>query len=221
MGSPDNEKGRSEQEGPRHQVTLTQGFWLADAPCTQAVYEAVTGQNPSRFEDADRPVEMVSWDDALGFIRALNDRVSGAFVLPSEAQWEYACRATTMAARYGALDAIAWYPGNAGDQTHPVRQKQPNAWGLYDMLGNVWEWCQDGAAGETDNPEWLGRAYGTEAIVDPVLAPSKKHSCRVVRGGSWLVDAQYVRAAYRSASPRVHRFDYLGFRLARGRAAEP
>ena len=208
MGSPEDETDRYDNEGPRHEVTLTKGFWMADAPCTQAVYEAVTGQNPSRFKDPDRPVEQVSWSHTLGFIRALNTRVSGApFFLPSEAQWEYACRATTMAARYGELDGIAWYRGNAGGQTHPVRQKQPNAWGLYDMLGNVWEWCHDGR-----------RTYEKSHAHDP-LGPMHEGTERVLRGGSWNNFARHVRAASRLAYEPSFAFDFIGFRISRGQTA--
>ena len=172
MGSPDDEVGRQDHEGPQHQVTLTQGFWLADTPCTQAVYAAVMGTSPSRFKGADRPVEEVSWDDAQEFLQRINERLPGsAFMLPTEAQWEYAARAGTTAARYGALDAIAWYGGNGEGQTHSVKQKQPNAWGLYDTLGNVWEWTQDGAEQRPLAP------YGKTPRTDPV-ATSDEHSGR-------------------------------------------
>ena len=217
MGSPDDDPEATDRERPQHEVTLSEGFWLADAPCTQSVYEAVMGKNPSRFKGDDRPVEQVSWDDTQAFIHALNDRLAGVpFSLPSEAQWEYACRAGTTTARYEELDAIAWHHGNADGQTHAVRQKQPNAWGLYDMLGNAREWCFDTAKG------WgalFGYPHGPRT--DPVTVGHPEHSSRVVRGGSWSFDAQYVRAAYRYASSREHRNVDLGFRLARGRAAEP
>ena len=212
MGSPYDEEGRFDSEGPQHQVTLTQGFWLTDTPCTQA-YEAVMGANPSRFKGADRAVERVSWDDAQEFLQRFNERLPGsAFMLPTEAQWEYAARAGTTTARYGELDVIAWYDGNAGHQTHLVKQKQPNVWGLYDMLGNVLEWTQDGAE---QGPLAL---YGKTPRTDPVATPDE-HSARVVRGGAWGSGAQRVRAACRYAIPRGARLVDLGFRLARGRAA--
>ena len=189
MGSPDSEEDRYSNEGPRHEVTVTQAFWLADAPCTQALYEAVIGSNPSKFRGAERPVEAVSWYEAQAFIEALSRRLLGGegFGLPSEAQWEYACRSGTTSARYGPnLDDIAWWAGNSGRQTHPVRQKEPNRWGLYDTLGNVWEWCQDGQ-----------RTY-TAAQTDPNGAERPE---RVIRGGSWVdTGPGYVRAAYRFAS---------------------
>ena len=173
MGSPDDEKGRYDYEGPQHQVTLTQGFWPAETPCTQAVYATVMGTNPSRSKGADRPVERVSWDDAQEFLQRFNERLPGsAFMLPTEAQWEYACRAGTTTARYGELDAIAWYGRNAGGRMHPVMQKQPNAWGLYDTLGNVYEWTGDWFAG-----------YSHTAQQDPQGPSMGGH--RVIRGGSW------------------------------------
>ena len=188
MGSPEDEEGRYDVEGPIHQVTLTRAYWLADTPCTQAVYEAVIGSNPSRFKGATHPVEQVSWDDAQTFLQAINERIQGLDLrLPTEAQWEYACRAGTAGARYAELDRIAWYDENAGGRTHPVQQKAPNAWGLYDPLGNVFEWCQD----------WFGR-YGSEQQLDPIGPTGGDY--RVIRGGSCCADARDCRAAsYRGA----------------------
>ena len=152
MGSPEDEEGRFPAEGPRHLVSIDSGFWMFDTPCTQALWEAVMGENPSQFmvanrpkEGADRPVESVSWEQCQEFLTALNSRLDGIQLsLPSEAQWEYACRAGTETARYSEnLDAIAWYNENSGNETHSVAGKEANSWGLYDMLGNVWEWCVD------------------------------------------------------------------------------
>ena len=204
MGSPASEKGRFDDEGPQHKVTLTKAFWMADAPCTQEVYEAVTGNNPSRFKGKDYPVETVSWDDAQVFLKAINKRIPGIELrLPTEAEWEYAARAGTTAARYGQIDGIAWYSANSKRSTHSVRQKAPNAWGLYDSLGNVWEWCQDRYG-----------PYTSGAQVDPI-GPSKG-SLRVQRGGSWRFNARFVRAAARYASDPSSRDYYTGFRLSRG-----
>ncbi len=145
MGSPEGEEGRFSDEGPQHEETIPSGFWMFDTPCTQALWEAVMGENPSRFKGPDRPVESVSWDQCQEFLQRLNARCTGLELkLPSEAQWEYACRAGRETPRYREdLDEIAWYWENSQGETHPVGQKAPNDWGLYDTLGNVWEWCED------------------------------------------------------------------------------
>jgi formylglycine-generating enzyme required for sulfatase activity len=220
-----------------HQVTLTHGFWLADSACTQALWLAVLGANPSNFTgDVQRPVEQVSWDDCQRFLTALNARQAGAaFRLPSEAEWEYACRAGTTTATYAGdivylgqnngpvLDAIAWYGGNSGvpaevataidsslwserqypsdfSATHPVKLKRPNAWGLYDMIGNVWTWCGD----------WYGD-YPTGAVSDPHgPATGSDHVCR---GGSWGQACWYCRAAERIGNAPGSRWNSLGLRL--------
>jgi formylglycine-generating enzyme required for sulfatase activity len=245
MGSPDDEPGRYSDEGPQHRVTISAGFWLFDTPCTQALWSAVMGGNPSRFKSPDRPVDGVSWNDAKGFIEGINGRVPGLnLTLPSEAQWEYACRAGTDTATYAGpmpilgqrnapvLDPIAWYGGNSGVDfdldngfdssgwpekqyphiragTHPVARKYANPWGLYDMLGNVWEWCAD-----TWHGDYIGAPKDGSAWID--AAPGGKGEARrVVRGGSWSYDARNVRAAYRNLVPRVHRGVFIGFRCAR------
>lgn len=232
MGSPEGEAGRWDDEGPQHDVRLTRGFWLADTPCTQALWEAVMGNNPSRFQSSDRPVEMVSWRDCQKFLAALNRRVPGLGArLPSEAEWEYACRAGTTTATWAGdfeirgdndapvLDAIAWYDGNSGKDfdlkndphttagTRVVRRKLPNPLGLYDMLGNVYEWCAD----------WYA-PYAAEPATDPT-GPATGSS-RVFRGGSWGSGARVVRAADRFADVPGDRDGYLGFRLARGQELE-
>ncbi|MEO5372602.1 MAG: formylglycine-generating enzyme family protein, partial [Magnetococcus sp. DMHC-1] len=174
MGSPEDEPGRFPDEGPQHEVTIAKGFWLFDTPCTQALWQAVMGENPSRFKSPDRPVEQVSFEDVQKFLEQINRKVPGLdLILPSEAWWEYACRAgTTTALCTGgieilgernapALNLIAWYGGNSGQGfelaegedsrmwpekqyphtkagSRPVKLKEPNPWGLYDMLGNVW-----------------------------------------------------------------------------------
>jgi len=186
-----------------HTVTLTKPFELMTTPVTQALWEFVMGGNPSCFKGPDRPVEEVSWDDAQGFISKLNAMLGvTCFRLPTEAEWEYACRAGTTSATYGNLDEVAWYENNSGKETHRVGQKQPNAWGLYDMLGNVWEWCQD----------WYG-GYPDGDVIDPV-GPSSGSS-RVNRGGSWGNGARIVHAANRYLGAPGYRYGILGFRLAR------
>jgi len=225
MGSPATEPDRWDDEGPQHEVVVSRGYWLGETPVTQALWQAVMDGNPSRFKDFARPVENVSWDDAQDFIKFLNeppeptdgdeeareDEDGEHFRLPTEAEWEYACRSGTTAATYAgageaALDAIAWWSGNSERQTHPVRQKQPNAWGLHDMLGNVLEWCMDA---------WGNYSTDGSVSVDPMTVGSKGVH-RVNRGGSWVVDARNVRAAFRNAYRPDYRDVGLGFRLARG-----
>ena len=242
MGSPGKEAGRFGDEGPQHEVTWTAGRWLADVPCTQALWQAVQGENPSHFVSPERPVEQVSWEDCQDFLRKLNTLIPGlAARLPSEAEWEHACRAGTQTATWlgdleilGAnnaplLDDIAWYGGNSserfelenGDEssdwlnkqypgsrsgTHPVRQKDENPFGLFDMLGNVLEWCMDGA------DDYKG---------EPLLNPDAQlvGYSRVLRGGAWSYLARYVRAAHRVVYDPGNRIFLVGFRVARGPGA--
>jgi formylglycine-generating enzyme required for sulfatase activity len=217
MGSPEAELGRFDDEGPRHEVTLTCGCWLGETPVTQALWVAMMGENPSWFhgersEDLERPVERVSWDDCQRFLDLLNAQVAGlAARLPTEAEWERACRAGTTTATWVGelsgevdapeLDSVAWYDGNSGGETLPVGYKAPGPYGLYDMLGNVWEWCADAM-----------RPYAAGPVMDPV--GDSQGPLRVLRGGSWFDNARYVRAAFRGAISRVVRDDDLGFRLA-------
>ena len=218
MGTPEGELGRLERERPQHEVELSEGYWLADTPCTQALWEAVMGQNPSAFVTPKNPVEQVSWDDCQEFLRRLNEQVPGLHArLPSEAEWEYACRGGTSGATWvgeldgeeaaRVLDAIAWYGGNSEGRTHPVGSKAAKPFGLYDMLGNVWEWCQD-----------VYGSYSAAAQIDPT-GPVEGTE-RVLRGGSWREGARYMRAAYRDGYWPVDHGDNLGFRLARGQGGE-
>ncbi len=246
MGSPEDEPGRWQDEGPRHLVTVSTGFWLFDTSCTQAMWEGVMGENPSRFRSPDRPVETVNWDDAKAFIAKLNERLPGLDLsLPSEAAWEYACRAGTETALYNgpieivgernapALDAIAWYGGNSGrgfdlddgydasdwsEMQYPdtkagtrvVATRDPNAFGLYDMIGNVWEWCEDHWHGDYDGATSDGSAWLDKA--------AKSGAGRVLRGGSWLGSAGVCRSASRSADDPAGRSHNFGFRCARVQA---
>jgi len=216
IGSPEDEEGRRSNESLPHLVTIPEGFWLGDTPVTQAMWEAVMGDNPSRFKGARRPVENVTWEDCQRFCARLDERVrSFGARLPREAEWEYACRAQTTTARYSdvlkadgrpaTLDDIAWYRKNSGRETHPVGQKLANAWGLHDTLGNVWEWCMDSM-----------RDYSSEPQRDPGShASGTAGEDRVFRGGSWSVEARRVRAACRLAYEPGYRFGDLGLRLAR------
>ena len=210
MGSPDDEQGRLETEGPAHDVRLD-GFHISATQVTQAQYEAVIGNNPSHFKGAERPVERVSWDEAMTFCEELTKRTGRAYTLPSEAQWQYACRAGSEAAYcFGddeaTLDEYAWYSKNAKGQPHPVGEKKPNAWGLYDMHGNVWEWCRD----------WYGD-YKAEPQDNPT--GPENGSYRVRRGGGWTDDPQYCRSAIRGTFSPVNRYGCLGFRVLAVQAA--
>jgi len=207
MGSID----RLEEERPVHKVRISRPFYLGKYAVTQAEWEAVVGNDASRFKgDLNRPVEMVSWEDVKKFIRWLEARGVERYRLPTEAEWEYACRAgSTTIYSFGnnsnQLGEHAWYEANADGQTHPVGQLKPNAWGLYDMHGNVYEWVQD----------WYGE-YPAEAVTDP-QGPSSPSSDpdRVNRGGCWQHDAWSCRSARRGRLTPDSRRDNLGFRLLR------
>jgi formylglycine-generating enzyme required for sulfatase activity len=240
MGSPDTETGRWDREGPRHLVTIRSGFWMMDTPVRQSLWQTVMEDNPSRFRSPDRPVENVSWEMVREFLIRLNGQVAGLkFTLPSEAQWEYACRAGSETAIYmgeleilgaanaPALDAVAWYGGNSGvdfdlsdgedlswlkdrqypdppSGTHPVGRKYPNAFGLHDMLGNVWEWCADHFHNSYNDAPTDGSAW-TDNHADATAS-------RVIRGGSWFVGAGGVRAAARSHELPADHLASVGFR---------
>jgi formylglycine-generating enzyme required for sulfatase activity len=214
MGSPPTEAERSDNEGPQHEVTISKGFWLFDTACTQALWQAVMG--PRFFKGSDRPVGSVSWDDVQGFLQRIK-RVPGVDLrLPTEAQWEYACRAGTATPfSFGetiASDQVNYdgdYPYAGGRkglyrrETVPVASLPANSWGLYEMHGNVWEWCTDGR-----------RNYTTEAVTDPVGSTGAGGG-RVLRGGSWNGIAGYVRSASRGANDPGIRYSDIGFRCAR------
>jgi formylglycine-generating enzyme required for sulfatase activity/tRNA A-37 threonylcarbamoyl transferase component Bud32 len=237
MGSPKGEAGRDELEVP-HQVTISHGFWMMDSECTQALYQEITGANPSRHQGGELPVEQVTWDEAGKFCVALNLRFPRlAARLPTEAEWEYACRAGGSGPfdDGSAPEAQGWYAqGPLSDAwrsepreareiearraaerdpkqgTHEVRRRAPNRWGLYDMHGNVQEWCSDA---------WDGlAAYGEQSLTDPLGADGRLSICR---GGSWFQGSERARAAARSGrGPREARDD-LGFRVALDAAAPP
>ena len=178
-----------ENERPAHVVTLTKPFYMGKFTVTQEQYQQVMGTNPSNFKGKDNPVEMVSWDDAQEFCKKVNAASAQAVRLPTEAEWEYACRAGTSTKYYSGdseedLKRVAWYYANSGNTTHPVGQKEPNRFGLYDMHGNVWQWCQD----------WYGE-YKADAVADP--QGSAQGAYRVLRGGSWSDNPGYCRSAYR------------------------
>lgn len=203
MGSPNRERYRALAEGPIHTVRLTKGFWLADTPCTQRLWKIVLGTNPSHFQDNLHPVENISWWDCQSFLANLGCLVDANCRLPTEAEWEYACRAGTETLRYSKdINSIAWYDSNSYEKTHAVGLKRPNLWGLYDMLGNVWEWCQDPM-----------RAYAADSVVDPI-GPKPGSNWRSIRGGSWNNRSWTLRAACRSCLDMHDKSSGVGFRFA-------
>jgi len=209
MGSPGAEVGHEDDE-VQHKVIITRAFYLQTTPVTQGQWERFMGNNPSRFKDGgDKwPVEKISWYEAQQFIEELNEMEgTDKYRFPTEAEWEYACRAGS-SERFcfgddeGKLGEYAWYKGNSDKKTHPVGQKKPNAWGLYDMHGNVWEWCQD-CYGD----------YPAGPVTDPTGPSSGEF--RVSRGGSWFDNAADIRSAHRGWGWPDNRVNNLGFRLAR------
>ena len=194
-----------------HEVRITRPFKMGVHEVTQAQYEQVMGNNPSNFYGSENPVEMIGWGDAVEFCRRLSELPSekaagNVYRLPTEAEWEYACRAgTTTQFSFGDDDSdlgdYAWYAGNSAKKTHPVGSKLPNDWGLYDMHGNVWEWCQD----------WDGDTPGG-LLTDPTGPASG--SKRVIRGGGWFNYAQFCRSTLRYGYEPSSRFKSRGFRVA-------
>ena len=215
MGSPSDEKNRGKHEGPQTTVTITKPFWLGKTEVTQSQWKAVMGNSPSRRNGDDLPVESVSWNDAVAFCEKLNEMKRDTlpagyhYTLPTEVQWEYACRAgTTTRFYYGdtpfsslELEKYAWHDDNSSDKTHTVGEKLPNDWGLYDMHGNVHEWCldwyDDYAGGSVSDPQ--GPQSGTD---------------RVFRGGSWSHVTWFCRSAHRGWFAPDSKRDFLGFRVA-------
>jgi formylglycine-generating enzyme required for sulfatase activity len=205
MGCTSEQSSCRGREKPAHQVTLS-SFYIGKYEVTQAQWKAVMGSNPSYFEEYDRPVENVSWDDVQDFIRKLNAQTGKRYRLPTEAEWEYAARGGNQSKGYkysgsNTLGNVAWYDGNSGSVTHSVGQKSPNELGIYDMSGNVREWCSD----------WFGN-YLASAQSNPTGASSG--FSRVVRGGSWGNYAGDWRVAYRDDFVPGFRHHILGFRLA-------
>ncbi|MFH1741111.1 MAG: formylglycine-generating enzyme family protein [bacterium] len=206
MGNTYTEKTRQDDEGPQHEVTISKPFWMAKHEVTQKQWQAVMGNNPSYFKGDDLPVDRVSWDDCQQFIGKLNQLGKEEFRLPTEAEWEYACRAGTTTRFYWGEDlseteigSYAWYCKNSGAKTHSVKQKRPNNWGLHDMSGNVYEWC-DGQYGP----------YSSGAEIDPKSEGSGE--LKVFRGGSLYYLPRDMRSANRRGSSQDRRDSDLGFR---------
>jgi formylglycine-generating enzyme len=198
----------SGRETPQHTVEISKGFWLADTPCTQALWTAIRSKNPSRFHDSEsadrRPVEQVSWDDVMAFLTQLAILVPEAnAMLPTDAQWEYACRAGTQTPYWWGNEADssrANWDCELG-QTSPVKSYRANPWGLFDVHGNVWEWCSDAM-----------RSFNTERQIDPT-GGYEGNGC-VLRGGSWSLSAGGARSACRETALRDYGWGSAGFRLA-------
>ena len=200
-----------EERNP-HEVTLSRGFWMLETEVTQAMWQSVMGESVSQKakqgtyghdlngEGATCPMYYVGWDDCQEFCRRLSSKIGMKITLPAEAQWEYACRAGTTGVFAGDLDEMGWYYDNSGRNAHPVGQKKPNAWGLYDMHGNVFEWCQD----------WYGE-YPSGAVTDPTGPDNgTEHICR---GGGWFDDARRCCSPIRRRDPADFRDGDLGFRV--------
>jgi len=221
MGSPTNEVERSDNE-TQHRVTITKGFWMGKFEVTQKQYTAVMGMNPSKYDlGGSYPVDTVSWDDAVAFCVKVKERTGLALRLPTEAEWEYACRAGTITAystgdaeadlaRAGCFDGNSergfkiWKWDRRRNEPRAVGRFEPNAWGVYDMHGNVWEWCAD----------WYGD-YPTATVADS-WGPGEGEY-RVLRGGSWIDDAQDCRSASRLSNNPTSCYHYSGFRCVLSR----
>lgn len=209
MGSPASEANRHSNEGPRHLVRIDRPFYMGRYEVTQAQWVAVMGENPSWYPGEDLPVNRVSWRDAQAFCEQLSQRSERKVRLPSESEWEYACRAGSQGAYcYGneveRLSEYAWYVAGDPGKPQAVGGKKPNAWGLYDMHGNVWEWCADRyhvtyEDAPNDGSAWRGGPEG--------------ESGRMLRGGSWFSEAGQLRCATRLRRPSVMRSGYIGFRV--------
>jgi len=211
MGSPDSDRNAYEDERPQHPVKITRPFYLGVTEVTQEQYERVMDENPSKFEgDPQRPVETVRWKDAVEFCRRLSEKEGKTYRLPTECQWEYACRAgSTTRWCFGdsaeQLPDYAWYAANLVRTSRPVGQKKPNAWGLYDMHGNLWEWCSD----------WYDRDYYRNSPRNDPAGPSSSAGLgHVVRGGCWSNLPRNCRSAVRHCEPHGWDLFYQGFRVS-------
>ena len=206
MGATSEMKDPYDDEKPVHQVTLTNDYYMGKYEVTQALWQAVMGSNPSNFKGDNLPVETVNWNDCQEFISKLNSLTGRKFRLPTEAEWEYAARGGKKSRGYQysgsrKISDVAWYEGNSRSKTHPVGRKQANELGIYDMSGNVWEWCSD----------WYG-SYSSSSQTNPMGSDSGAK--RVRRGGSWCYIARICRSSYRYGDAPDCRGLYLGLRLA-------
>jgi formylglycine-generating enzyme required for sulfatase activity len=201
MGSPNSEIGREADEGPIHRV-FVKGIWIGKYEVSRATWQAVMGGEAPRPEDRDLPQGNVSYRDIRSFLQALQKASGLGFRLPTEAEWEKCCRGGSLEPLYGPLDEIAWHAENSGGRIHPVGTKRPNGFGLFDMLGNVWEWCSD----------WYGSAYYESAPYKDPTGPDRGKR-RVCRGGGYLHSGNYLRSAHRNDQDPAKSKPFLGFRL--------
>jgi formylglycine-generating enzyme required for sulfatase activity len=205
MGCGSWTSGCDDDEKPVHEICLD-GFWIGKYEVTQGQWKKIMGSNPSNFKSGDEfPVETVSWNDVQQFISRLGQQSGRRFALPTEAQWEYAARSGGKNEKYAGgsnVDSVAWHYGNSGGKTHRVGTKSPNGLGIYDMSGNVWEWCED---------VFDSNAYSKHARNNPVI--TSNGSAHVNRGGGWINIPRSVRAAFRFSYSAGSRIDDLGFRL--------
>lgn len=212
MGATPEMKNPYDYEKPVHEVTISKDYYMGETQVTQALWQAVMGDNPSYFKDdimgKKHPVDSVSWNDCQEFIKKLNNLTGEQFRLPTEAEWEFAARGGNKSrhTQYSGsddIDSVVWYYGNSGSQTHPVAKKSPNELGLYDMSGNVWEWCND---------RYEGDYYAKSPSVDP-QGPSSG-SKRVLRGGSWRFSQWDCRSSTRGRGIPECGYNLCGVRLA-------
>ncbi len=204
MGSSPDDENHRKNEGPIHEVCLD-AFWMGKYPVTQGQWQKLMKKNPARFKKGDEyPVEQVSWKDAQNFIAKLNKESDKKYRLPTEAEWEYACRANSSYKYSGGddLDAVAWHDGNSNNSPHPVGKKQVNDFGLYDMSGNIWEWCAD----------WYGEDYYGSSPKNNPTGPDSG-SYRVLRGGGWFDSPVFCRSVDRNRNAPEYRYPHIGFRL--------
>ncbi len=248
MGSGDKEEGREVSESPLHPVKITRDFLMGMYPVTQEQYQALMGINPSQFKGEKLPVENVTWEEANAFCQKLSEKEGKTYRLPTEAEWEYACRAGKQTPYYWgtqfnkySLD-YCWTEQNSEKQTHPVGEKKPNAWGLYDMSGNVWQWCADkyqdkyGPVKEEEEIDVdalkteVEKTAEAKTVAEKTEAAKKedkksetktemdpvgpeKGTDRVARGGSWFSHPRFCRSAYRNHFTSNYKNAFLGFRV--------
>ncbi|HBC86550.1 MAG TPA: formylglycine-generating enzyme family protein [Lentisphaeria bacterium] len=209
----------TDDEKPVHKVKITTEFWIGKTEITQSQYEKISGKNPSLYEGSNAPAEQISWNDAIAFCTKLNElekkegRLPQGYIyrLPTEAEWEYACRAGTTGDFAGKTDDISWNGGNSKNSTQPVATKSPNPWGIYDMHGNVWEWCLDSC-------EYGEKGVKTDTYKDAAVDPvSTMGDHKILRGGSWCFDTKFLRSSTRYADKVDFKAADIGFRIVLAR----